>query len=126
MFYYCDPDGKTEYVWSKEKLPVDDRTPYLGKFTFKNMICENVNVAAGAFYGLPEMPIESIELENIKFTYDPQAKEGVAAMMTGCEPMVNRGFIFYNVKNIKMHNVTLPDFVNQDIEKINVESFERD
>jgi polygalacturonase len=125
MFYYCDPDGKTEYVWSKEKLPVDDRTPYLGKFVFKNMVCDNVNVAAGAFYGLPEMPIESIELDNIKFTYDPYAKEGVAAMMTGCNPMVNRGFIFNNVKHVKMHNVSLPDFVKDDIEKLNVETFER-
>jgi hypothetical protein len=71
------------------------------------------------------MPIESIELDNIKFTYDPYAKEGVAAMMTGCNPMVNRGFIFNNVKHVKMHNVSLPDFVKDDIEKLNVETFER-
>ena len=32
MFYFCDPDGHTEYVYSKEKLPVDERTPYLGEF----------------------------------------------------------------------------------------------
>ncbi|MCR5786806.1 MAG: glycoside hydrolase family 28 protein [Acholeplasmatales bacterium] len=125
MFYYCDPDGKSEYVWSKNSLPVDDRTPYLGRFVFKNMVCENVNVAAGTFYGLPEMPIESIELENIKFTYDPEAKEGVAAMMTGCEPMKNRGFIFYNVKHVNMKNVDMPDFVKDDIEKTNVSDFKR-
>ncbi len=123
MYYYCDPDGKTEYVWSKEKLPVDDRTPYLGHFTFKNMECTNINVAAGTFYGLPEMPIESVELENIKFSYDPNAKPGVAAMMTGCEPMVNRGLIFFNVKNVKMHNVVLPENVKDDIELTNVVSY---
>ena len=125
MFYYCDPDGKSEYVWSKKALPVDERTPYLGHFVFKNMDCQNVNVAAGTFYGLPEMPIESIELENINFTYDPQAKEGVAAMMTGCEPMKNRGFIFYNVKHVSMKNVNLPDFVKDDIERTNVIDFKQ-
>lgn len=58
MFYFCDPDGKTEYVWSKEKLPVDDRTPYLGKFTFNNIKAINCEVCSGYFYGLPEMPIQ--------------------------------------------------------------------
>jgi polygalacturonase len=68
MYYYCDDDGKTEYVWSKNKLPIDKRTPYLGKFKFKNIICDHVHVAAGFFYGLPEQPIESIVLENVTFT----------------------------------------------------------
>ena len=26
-FYYCDPDGHTDYVQTKEALPVDERTP---------------------------------------------------------------------------------------------------
>lgn len=31
MYYFCDPDGFTEYVRSRDakKFPVDDRTPYL-------------------------------------------------------------------------------------------------
>ena len=123
MYYYCDPDGKSEYVRSREALPVDDRTPYLGKFVFKNMTCENVNIAAGTFYGLPEMPIESVELENISFTYDKNAEEGIPAMMEGIEPMKNRGFIFYNVKNVSMKNVSLPEFVKNDIECTNVSNF---
>ncbi len=123
MYYYCDPDGKSEYVRSREKLPVDERTPYLGKFIFKNMICENVNIAAGTFYGLPEMPIESVELENIKFTYDPNAVAGLPAMMEGIGEMKNRGFIFENVKNVTFKNVELPDFVKDDIECVNVVNF---
>ena len=31
MFYFCDPDGKSEYVWSKKRLPIDDRTPWLSR-----------------------------------------------------------------------------------------------
>ncbi|MDE5868552.1 MAG: glycoside hydrolase family 28 protein, partial [Anaeroplasmataceae bacterium] len=67
MFYFCDPDGHSEYVYSKEKLPVDERTPYLGKFVFKDIDCTNVNVAAGTFYGLPEAPISSITIDHVSF-----------------------------------------------------------
>ena len=120
MYYYCDPDGKSEYVRSKETLPVDDRTPYLGKFVFKNMTCENVAIAAGTFYGLPEMPIESVKLENITFSYDSNANAGLPAMMEGISEMKNRGFIFYNVKNVELKNVILPDNIKDDIECTNV------
>ena len=30
MFYFCDPDGKSDYVQSHEPLPLDDATPRLG------------------------------------------------------------------------------------------------
>ena len=93
MFYYCDPDGHTEYVYSKDKLPVDDRTPYLGKFVFKDIECENVNVACWNIFGLPEQPIEAIHLENIMFNYSNNPKEGLPAMMDGLEKMSGRGLI---------------------------------
>lgn len=126
MFYFCDPDGKTEYVWSKEALPVDDRTPYLGKFTFENIDCENVNVAAGAFYGLPEMPIEEINIFNVHFNYSENPKEGVPAMMTGLDPMKNRGLIFNNVKHVHLKNVSLNNGIKDEVELNNVSDFTRE
>ena len=125
MFYFCDPDGKSEYVWSKEKLPVDDRTPYLGAFHFKNISCTEVNVAAGAFYGLPEMPIKEITLENIDFSYSKEPQAGVPAMMTGLDPMSNRGLIFNNVESVKIKNVSLDNHLENEIECLNVKSIER-
>jgi polygalacturonase len=125
MFYYCDPDGKTEYVWSKEKLPVDDRTPYLGKFKFKDIECKNVNVCAGAFYGLPEQPIEEIVIENVRFNYSKDPKEGIPAMMTGLEPMKNRGLIFNNVNNVIIDNVHLDNNLLKEVETLNVNKIVR-
>lgn len=126
MFYFCDPDGKTEYVWSKEKLPVDDRTPYLGDFHFKNIDCTNVNVAAGAFYGLPEMPINKITIENVNFNYTSNAIAGVPAMMTGLESMSNRGLIFNNVNEVILKNVHLDNNLENEIELNNVISLIRE
>ncbi len=115
MFYFCDPDGHTEYVYSKEKLPKDDRTPYLGDFNFKDIICENVNVAAGTFYGLPEAPINSISLENIHFHYDDNPQEGIPAMMDGLKPMKGQGLIFDYVNEVNIKNVVFKGLKSKEI-----------
>lgn len=107
MYYFCDDDGKTEYVWSKEALRVDNRTPFLGSFTFKNIVATNTHSAAGFFYGLKEMPIESITLDNIKITYANNPEPFAPAMMSFLEPQVKQGFQFRNVKTVSVHNVDI-------------------
>lgn len=125
MFYYCDPDGHTEYVYSKEKLPVDDRTPYLGKFTFKDIDCSDVNVAAGTFYGLPEQPIESIDIENVSFKYAENPVSGRPAMMDGLDPMSGKGLIFDYVNKVNIVNVTFEGLKEKEVETFDVGSISR-
>ena len=62
-FYFCDPDGKTNYVGSKEPLPVDDRTPSIKRLTFRNIKASNCHVAGAYIYGLPESKIEKLHLK---------------------------------------------------------------
>ena len=107
MYYYCDPDGKTEYVWSKEKLPVDDGTPYMGNFTFRDIQATDCEWAAGFFYGLPEMPVESVTIENMNFTFKQDASSGCPAMMSFLEPMSKKGLYFNCVKKVHLKNVTV-------------------
>lgn len=107
MFYFCDPDGKSEYVWSKEKWPVDEWTPHLGTFKFTNVACEDSEWAAGYFAGLPELPIDEIVLENVHVRFKEQASQGVPAMMTGLNPVSKQGFTFYNVKRIRMNQTSV-------------------
>ena len=107
MFYYCDPDGKTEYVWSKEKLPVDDRTPYLGSFYFHDMVCTDCEWAAAYCYGLPEMPVKEVTIKNVTFTMKEDASKGACAMMTNAEECCKRGLIFHNVETVNIENVTV-------------------
>ena len=125
MWYNCcDPDRYSEYNTTREKLPVDDRTPYLGKFTFRNMECLNCHVAACYCDGLPEMPIEEINVENICFTYDPNAKEGVPAMKNNAVKLCRSGMYFDNVKKLTIKNVSIEGCTGEKITKNNVESFE--
>ena len=108
MWYNCcDPDGGSEYVWSREKLPVDDRTPSLGAFTFRNMECKNCEAAACYCDGLPEMPIRSITVENVHFSYAEDAKPTYPAMRSFIEPFLKVGMYFDNVGALTVKNVTL-------------------
>ena len=125
MFYFCDPDGHTEYVYSKEKLPVDERTPYLGEFVFKDIDCKNVNVAAGTFYGLPEQPIKSINIENVNFHYSPNPKEGIPAMMDGLNPMKGKGLIFSYVNKVNIKNVVFDGLKDKEFELNDVKDFNK-
>lgn len=106
-FYFCDPDGRTEYVQTNEKLPVDERTPYIKRLDFSNICCINTNVAAGYFCGLPERPIESVVMENITVSYAENAVSGLPAMNCSVREMLRRGFYARNVAEFKTRNVVV-------------------
>ena len=108
MWYNCcDPDRDSEYVWSREHLPVDERTPYLGEFTFRNMVCLDCEMGACYCDGLPEAPIRHITLEDILFTYSPTAKADCPAMRAFIEPFYKRGMYFDNVTELCLRHITI-------------------
>lgn len=116
MWYNCcDPDRNSEYVWSRKALPVDDRTPYLGKFTFRNMICENCEAAACYCDGLPEQPIDEITLENIKYTFSPDAKPSKPAMHEFMEDFCRVGMYFDNVRTLNVINVSIDGVIGDSL-----------
>ena len=104
-FYFCDPEGHTEYAQTREPLPIDDRTPYLGSFTFKNMECTDCEVAACYCEGLPERPIASVALENINFSFSDSAKPEMPAMCEHVEPMCRAGMVLKCVDKLTLKNV---------------------
>lgn len=106
-FYFCDPDGRSPYVASKEKLPVDERTPFIKKMAFRNIRAVNCHVAAAYIYGLPERKIERLVLENVEISFAENARSGMAAMMVGCDETVKSGITAVNVEEVVLQNVTL-------------------
>ncbi len=106
-FYFCDPDGYTEYVRSKEALPVDERTPNIKSLVFKNIVCKNCHVAAAFIYGLPEQKIKKVEMRNISVTYSDNPKKDVPAMMEDVMPCCKKGVIVNNVEELVIDNVTV-------------------
>ncbi len=116
MWYNCcDPDRNSEYVWSREHLPVDDRTPYLGEFTFRDMECLDCEAAACYCDGLPEMPIGSISLERIRFTFSEDARPFKPAMREFMEDFCRVGMYFDNVSKLSVRDVTVEGAIGDDL-----------
>ena len=108
MWYNCcDPDRYSEYVWSRERLPVDDRTPHLGSFAFRNMECTGAEVAACYIDGLPESPIDEVTLENINVSFAEDARPGKPSMRNQNEDRCRLGLYLDNVRKIRVKNVRL-------------------
>ena len=121
MYYFCDPDGHEEIVWSKAHHPVDDGTPYLGSFTFRDMDCTDCEWAAGYFYGLTEQPIGSVSIENVRFTFREDASAGYPAMMDYIDQERKRGLYFNCVKKVHLKNVTMHGQDGDRLTAINVD-----
>ena len=116
MYYNCcDPDRFTEYVWSREHLPVDDRTPHLGSFHFYNLDCTDAEVAACYIDGLPEMPIDEVCFKDCRISFREDAKPGVPAMENFAEKRCRLGMYLDNVKRIVIDNVKLEGVVGDEI-----------
>lgn len=106
-FYFCDSDGHSEYVQSKEALPVDERTPELGKFLFKDIKATNCHVAASYLYGLPEKKIKEVVFENVDISFAEEKESGVPAMMDGVEAMTGLGLFAKNIEKLELINVEI-------------------
>lgn len=119
MYYFCDPDGHDEYVWSREKLPVDDGTPYLGKFVFKDIDCVDCECMAGYFDGLREQPIKEITIENVDFSFKEDAKPNLPAMLENVREYCREGLYVDNVETLTLRNVTFEGVVGDKIIKKN-------
>ena len=131
MWYNCcDPDRFTEYVWSREHLPVDDRTPHMGTFCFRNMECTDAEAAACYIDGLPESPIDKVILENISISFAENAQPHVPAMQNFAKERCKLGLYLDNVKEIEIRGVKMKGQVGEMVvadhyDKITTEGFEQ-
>ena len=108
MWYNCnDADRESEYVWSRVALPVDARTPYLGGFVFRDIVCTNAEVAACYIDGLPERPVEAVMFENVSVAFAEDARPDIPAMKNFAEPCCRLGLYFDNVRKVRLRNVAL-------------------
>jgi len=106
-FYFCDIDGKSEYVQNKNPLSVDERTPEIKKLVFKNIKAKNVHYAAAFIYGLPEKKIGEVVFENITISYALEAGCDEPEMMCGIEPMSRVGIYGVNIEKLILNHVMI-------------------
>lgn len=116
MYYNCDPDGNSEYVWTRDKnTPVDDGTPYLGRFVFRDIECEDCECMAGYFDGLVEQPIKEVVIENVNFSFKPDAQPFEPAMLKDIKSYCRAGLYLDNVEKLVLKNVTFDGVEGENI-----------
>ena len=107
-------------------MPVDEYTPKLGSLTMEDIVATDAQFAGCYFDGLPEQPIERVTMKNVTITFDPNAKEGQAAMADN-RPLVKKLAIYAeNVRKIDLHNVKIEGYEGERLHFANVGHFEED
>jgi hypothetical protein len=122
MFYFCDPDGHSEYVQDQGPRPVDDKTPLIGSVTAENIVAKGADQCMLVAYGLPERFIERIVFKNIKVSFLPKEarKPGQTIMMDDFPEMTGKSIYARNVKHLVVENVEISDCDDSGPELIDV------
>ena len=104
MYYFCGKDGKMKRVWDKAPYPVDEGTPCLRDVSISNVRARKCTACAGFFYGLAEMPVDMISMQDVvvEMTDGPA---DTPAMMDGCPHMQRAGFFLRNAVNVDLRGV---------------------
>ena len=105
--YFCDPDGRSDYVQSREKQPVDDTMPAIGSIRFERVEAENCEACAGYILGLPERPVQEITMKDCRFTFNPDGRPMAPAMAANVEQCFNRGVIVSYADKLILDNVAM-------------------
>lgn len=118
-FYWCDPDGKTDYVGSTEPLPVDDGTPSLGGFTLSRIHCTGVRLAAAWLLGLPEMPIDGLTIDDFSVRYAADVTPEPPDMAASIPAVARQGIHIHNARHVRLDRI---DIAGQDGDILTLES----
>ncbi len=124
MFYFCDPDGHSDYVQNQAPAPVDEMTPVIGSITGKNIECKGVSACMLCAFGLPERPIEKLTFENISAEFLPESERVPErpVMMDNFDEMSGRSVFAKNVKELVLKNVSIKGCADREPELSNVEN----
>lgn len=104
MYYFCGTDGKMKRVWDKAPYPVNEETPCLRDVSISGVRARKCTACAGFFYGLAEMPVEGVSMQDVvvEMTDGPS---GYPAMMANCPDMQRAGFFLRNAVNVDLRGV---------------------
>ena len=101
-------------------------TPRLGSFLLENVTATNAEYAGCWFSGLPEQPIESVEMRNVSISFASNAGRGQAAMMCNAEPCSKLAIWAENVHRIHLHNVQITGYEGERLQLLHVDELTED
>ena len=112
--YFCDPDGHSAFVQSRDPRPVDDTTPTIGSIVFERVRAVGCQACAGYILGLPERPVESVTVRDCSFDFEENAPALVPAMAEEVPAVRNQGIIAQFIRELNVENVSM-DHIDGDM-----------
>jgi polygalacturonase len=104
LYYHIGARGN-QMVSDKRPLPVTEGTPHFRRIHLSGVTAREVKVAAAFLYGLAEMPIEDVSLNDVSISMSPEAEAGYADMADDLELMRRAGLFVCNARRLRLHNV---------------------
>jgi polygalacturonase len=106
LYYHVNKRGDA-IVADKKPRPVDEGTPRVRHIHLSHITARDAKIAAGFVYGLPEMPIEDLSLDDVSITMDQNALADFADMADDMPPQRAAGFFARNVRGLRLRDVAI-------------------
>lgn len=110
MYYKCGITDTKSPLFSLEKQPVTSETPRIHNVKIIGCTGKNCKASAGFIVGLPEMPIDNLEIRDCYFTTDENSER------SPMESDMFYGLPEVNVKSFRIRNAPGAKFENVKIE----------
>jgi len=107
LFYNCNGAKGDPIVADKSPRPVDESTPVLRGIHFSHISAVDVKIAAGFLFGLPEMPLEGIDFDDISISLSATAEPGYAEMADDIPLLVKAGLFIRNARGVHLNRVRI-------------------
>lgn len=104
-YYICGADVNDIEIFDLEKREIDALTPRISNINISNIIGKDILGVGIYMYGLPELPISDVVMNNIDLSVTG-SEEGIDAVMAPArERSKGDGIFLENVENLEMNTV---------------------
>ena len=109
MYYKCGITDTKSPLFSLEKQPVTSETPRIHNVKIIGCKGKGCKASAGFIAGLPEMPIDNLEISDCYFTTDESSDRSPmeSDMFYGLPEVTEKSFRVINAPGAKFHNVKI-------------------
>jgi polygalacturonase len=109
LYYACGAWGDKD-VADKQPQAVAAGTPRFRRIHLSHITARDAKLAAGFVYGLPEMPVEDLTLDDVAISMAPgdsRAEPGYPEMADDMELMQRAGLFARNVRGLRLRDVEI-------------------
>ncbi|MCI0478077.1 MAG: glycoside hydrolase family 28 protein [Anaerolineales bacterium] len=112
LYYHINKRGD-KVVSDRTARPLDEGTPRVRHIHLCHVTARGAKIAAGFVYGLPEMPVEDLTLDDVSITLDRDAEPGYADMADDIPQQRTAGFFARNVRGLRLRDVEITNQIGE-------------